>query len=52
MIVRGSVLHERRQAKALAENRLSREIKNFTRPKLLVIDEVGYLSLELQITGP
>jgi DNA replication protein DnaC len=33
-------------AKALAENRLSREIKNLTRPKLLIIDEVGYLTLE------
>lgn len=36
----------RRMAKALAENRLSREIKNLTRPKLLIIDEVGYLTLE------
>jgi DNA replication protein DnaC len=31
---------------ALAENRLHREMKNFTRPKLLVIDEVGYLTLD------
>jgi DNA replication protein DnaC len=36
----------RRMAKAMAENRLSREIKNLTRPKLLIIDEVGYLTLE------
>jgi DNA replication protein DnaC len=36
----------RRMARALAENRLSREIKNLTRPKLLIIDEVGYLTLE------
>jgi DNA replication protein DnaC len=36
----------RRMARAMAENRLSREIKNLTRPKLLIIDEVGYLTLE------
>lgn len=36
----------RRMARALKENRLSREIKNLTRPKLLIIDEVGYLTLE------
>jgi DNA replication protein DnaC len=36
----------RRMARALKENRLSREIKNLTRPTLLIIDEVGYLSLE------
>ena len=36
----------RRMARAIAENRLSREIKNLTRPKLLIIDEVGYLTLE------
>ncbi len=36
----------RRLAKAMAENRLSREIKNLTRPKLLIVDEVGYLALE------
>ncbi len=36
----------RRMAQCLAENRLSREIKNLTRPKLLIIDEVGYLTLE------
>lgn len=36
----------RRMARAMADNRLSREIKNLTRPKLLIIDEVGYLTLE------
>jgi DNA replication protein DnaC len=36
----------RRMAKAMAENRLSREINSLVRPKLLVLDEVGYLSLE------
>jgi DNA replication protein DnaC len=36
----------RRLARAMADNRLSREIKNLTRPKLLLIDEVGYLTLE------
>ncbi len=36
----------RRMARAMVENRLSREIKNLTRPKLLIIDEVGYLALE------
>jgi len=36
----------RRMAKAIADNRLSREINNLIRPKLLIIDEVGYLSLE------
>jgi DNA replication protein DnaC len=36
----------RRMAKAMADSRLSREINNLTRPKLLIIDEVGYLSLE------
>ena len=34
----------RRLSKALAENTLHREMNNLTRPKLLVIDEVGYLS--------
>jgi len=33
-------------ARAMADNRLAREIKNLTRPKLLIIDEVGYLTLE------
>lgn len=36
----------RKLALALQENRLHREMKNFTRPKLLVIDEVGYLALD------
>lgn len=36
----------RRLQKALAENRLHREMKNLTRPKLLIIDEVGYLALD------
>jgi len=36
----------RRMARAIAENRLSHEIKNLTRPKPLIIDEVGYLALE------
>ena len=36
----------RRLQKAMSENRLPREMNNLTRPKLLVIDEVGYLTLE------
>ena len=36
----------RRLAKALAENRLHREMHNLVRPTLLVLDEVGYLSLD------
>lgn len=36
----------RKLARAVSENRLSREMKNLTRPKLLIIDEVGYLKLE------
>lgn len=36
----------RKLTKAMHENRLARELKNLTRPKLLIIDEVGYLSLE------
>jgi len=36
----------RRLKKAMADNRLHREMNNLTRPKLLVIDEVGYLKLE------
>jgi DNA replication protein DnaC len=35
----------RRLCKALEENKLHRELHNMTRPKLLVIDEVGYLQL-------
>jgi DNA replication protein DnaC len=30
----------------MAENRLHRELNNMTRPKLLVIGEVGYLQLD------
>jgi DNA replication protein DnaC len=36
----------RRLAKATAENRLHRELKNLVRPSLLIIDEVGYLTLD------
>ena len=36
----------RKLSKAMAENRLHRELNNMTRPKLLVIDEVGYLQLD------
>lgn len=36
----------RRLAKAMAENRLAREINSLVRPKLLILDEVGYLTLE------
>lgn len=36
----------RKLTRAMHENRLSREMKNLTRPKLLIIDEVGYLKLE------
>jgi DNA replication protein DnaC len=36
----------RRLSKALAENRLHREMGNLTRPKLLILDEVGYLPLD------
>jgi len=36
----------RRLAKAMSDNHLHREINNLTRPKLLIIDEVGYLGLE------
>src|ERR1700747_2099307 len=35
----------RRMTRALAENRLRREMKTLNRPKLLIIDEVGYLQL-------
>jgi len=35
-----------RLSKAVDENRLHRELHNFTRPKLLIIDEVGYLTLD------
>jgi DNA replication protein DnaC len=36
----------RKLSKATAENRLHRELGNLVRPKLLVIDEVGYLQLD------
>jgi len=36
----------RRLAKATRENRLHREMKNLVRPSVLVIDEVGYLTLD------
>lgn len=36
----------RRLFKALAENRLRRELNNLVRPRLLVIDETGYLALD------
>ena len=36
----------RRLSKAVAENRLHRQLSVFTQPKLLVLDEVGYLSLD------
>jgi DNA replication protein DnaC len=36
----------RKLSAALAENRLHREMKKLTHPKLLIIDEVGYLTLD------
>ncbi|NJL71349.1 MAG: ATP-binding protein [Candidatus Competibacteraceae bacterium] len=36
----------RKLAAAMAENRLHRELKNLTRPTLLVLDEIGYLTLD------
>lgn len=36
----------RKLTKAMAENRLHVEMNNLTRPKLLVIDEIGYLGLD------
>lgn len=36
----------RRLTKAVAENRLHREMNMLTHPKLLIIDEVGYLTLD------
>lgn len=36
----------RRLTSALAQNRLKREINNLIHPKLLIIDEVGYLKLD------
>lgn len=36
----------RRLAKATREHRLHREMKNLVRPSLLIVDEVGYLTLD------
>lgn len=36
----------RRLQRFLAENRLHRELNNLTRPKLLILDEVGYVNLD------
>jgi DNA replication protein DnaC len=36
----------RRLARATTENRLHRELKNLIRPSVLIIDEVGYLTLD------
>jgi len=36
----------RKLSKAVAENRLPRELHKLTHPKLLIIDEMGYLSLD------
>jgi len=36
----------RKLTRANAENRLHRELKNLVRPSLLIIDEVGYLTLD------
>lgn len=36
----------RKLSKSLADNRLSSQIRNFIRPRLLIIDEVGYLALD------
>jgi DNA replication protein DnaC len=36
----------RKLTKAMAENRLHRELLKLTHPKLLIIDEVGYLALD------
>lgn len=36
----------RRLTKAMKENRLARDLHNFVRPKLLLLDEVGYLTLD------
>lgn len=36
----------RRLSQALSENRVHREMHNMTRPRLLVIDEVGYLAFD------
>ncbi len=36
----------RKLTKAMSENRLHVEMNNLTRPKLLVVDEIGYLGLD------
>jgi DNA replication protein DnaC len=36
----------RKLTKAMAENRLQREMTKLTHPKLLIIDEIGYLALD------
>jgi DNA replication protein DnaC len=36
----------RKLTKAMAENRLHREMNKLTHPKLLIIDEIGYLALD------
>lgn len=36
----------RRLTKALKDNRLAREIHNLVRPRLLIVDEIGYLCLD------
>lgn len=36
----------RRLQRFLGENRLHRELNNLTRPKLLILDEVGYVNLD------
>jgi len=36
----------RKLTKAMAENRLHRELNKLTHPKLLIIDEIGYLALD------
>jgi DNA replication protein DnaC len=36
----------RRLGKAMSENRLHRELNNLVRPKILVVDEIGYLQLD------
>ncbi len=44
--ITSALVMARRLAKALEQNTLHREMNNLTRPKLLIIDEVGYLKLE------
>jgi DNA replication protein DnaC len=42
----GALELARRLSKAVAENRLHRQLNAFTQPKLFVLDEVGYLRLD------